>query len=380
MSACTGQVYAVPAAYDLERHLRRKQMGRPLSKQQLFGANANNNIKVQFHNGTSSVRGYILEQTGSKRFKCIDESGNTAVCYLKDKAAGALAAGEMTITFKYDDLTVQQALKISRHRISLMYNGTLQSFPWNFSTSTTDGYWQVEEAGNAVMAGATNLEGDEDGNADYPVPGSGTFQTKTVALSGVTYSLKGTAAAVTGGIDTVANSASGLIRAKYAGHFNDALGGLPAAWTMNFFSTRTPIKRIADTYVSWGNQTDTTAQENFSMEFKGYIQVPVTDTYNFYAAVDDDCAIWIGNNALEGAPTNANYDMQGSNKSMPGSTIVNTNSRTMTASKWYPIRIWMTEYTGGSKFQLFAISSANVKYAGTDLAFAYNTATNGYNP
>ena len=355
-------------------------MGRPLSKQQLFRANANNNIKVQFHNGTASVRGYILEQTGSKRFKCIDESGNTAVCYLKDKAAAALTAGEMSITFKYDDNTVQQALKISRHRISLMYNGTLQSFPWNFSTSTTDGYWQVEEAGNAVMVGATNLEGDEDGNADYPVPGSGTYQTKTVALSGVTYSLKGTAAAVTGGIDTVANSASGLIRAKYAGHFNDTLGGLPADWDMTFFSTTPLVKRIADTYLSWGNQTDTTAQQNFSMEFKGYIQVPVTDTYNFYAAVDDDCAIWIGNNALEGAPTNANYDMQGSNKSMPGSTIVNTNSRTMTAGKWYPIRIWMTEYQGGSKFQLFAISSANVKYAGTDLAFAYNTTTNGYNP
>ena len=40
-------------------------MGRPLSKQQLFGADANNNLKVQFHNGTQSVKGYIVEQTGS---------------------------------------------------------------------------------------------------------------------------------------------------------------------------------------------------------------------------------------------------------------------------------------------------------------------------
>ena len=357
-------------------------MGRPLSKQQLFGANNNNNIKVQFHNGTSSVRGYIVKQTGSKRFKCIDEQGRTAVCYLVDKAAGALSAGEMTITFKYDDNTVQQALKISRHRISLMYNGTLQSFPWNFSTSTTDGYWQVEEAGNAVMLGATNLEGDEDANADYPVPGSGTWLTAAAAFSGMSYSLQGTAAAVTGGIDTVANSASGLLRTKYAGHFNDSLGGLPADWTMDFFETTTPVKSIADTYVSWGNQTDTVAQRNFSMEFKGYIQVPATGTYNFYAGVDDDCAIWIGNNALDANISNSNYDMQGSNKSMPNlvNPIVNANSRTMTAGKWYPIRIWMTEYQGGSKFQLFAIKSTGETYNGSDLSFAYNTATGGYNP
>jgi hypothetical protein len=353
-------------------------MGRPLSKQQLFGADAKNNIKVQFNNGTASVRGYILEQTGSKRFKCIDESGNTAVCYLQDKAAADLQAGEMSITFKYDDGTVQQATKIARHRATFLYNGETQSFPWTFDTSTTDGYWQIEEAGDAVMAGATNLEGDEDGNADYPVPGSGTYLSATTAFTGMSYSLKGTAAAVTGGIDTVPDSASGLLRTKYAGHFNDSLGGLPANWNMTFFSTTPKVKSIADTYVSWGNQTDTTAQQNFSMEFKGYIQAPASGTFNFYAGVDDDCAVWIGNNALDANISNSNYDMQGSNKSMPGSTIVNANSRTMTASKWYPIRIWMTEYSGGSKFQLFAIKSTGEKYTGTDLTFAYNNTTGGY--
>jgi len=91
-------------------------MGRPLSKQQLFDANSSNNLKVQFHNGTASVRGYIVEQTGSKRFKCIDTDGNTAVCYLVDKASADLAAGEMSVSFKYEDGTVQQATKSNRHR------------------------------------------------------------------------------------------------------------------------------------------------------------------------------------------------------------------------------------------------------------------------
>ena len=40
-------------------------MGRPLKKK-LFGANASNNLKVQFHNGTDSVPGYIVEQLGTK--------------------------------------------------------------------------------------------------------------------------------------------------------------------------------------------------------------------------------------------------------------------------------------------------------------------------
>ncbi len=144
-------------------------MGRPLSKQQFFGANSLNNIKVQFHNGTSSVKGYIVEQTGSKRFKCKDANGVTAICYLKDKASADLQSGEMSISFKYDDGTIQQATKISRHRATFLYNSVVRSYPWNFSTSTTDGEWQIEEAGtDAALTSATDLEGDEGYNWTAP--------------------------------------------------------------------------------------------------------------------------------------------------------------------------------------------------------------------
>ena len=42
-------------------------MGRPLNKR-FFGAPtaAGNEIKVQFHNGTESVNGYIVKQLGSQ--------------------------------------------------------------------------------------------------------------------------------------------------------------------------------------------------------------------------------------------------------------------------------------------------------------------------
>ena len=362
-------------------------MGRPLSKQQLFNANSKNNIKVQFHNGTASVKGYIVEQTGSKRFKCKDANGNTAICYLKDKASSALSAGEMTITFKYDDGTIQQATKISRHRISLIYGGILRSFPWNFSTSTSDGYWQVEEAGtNSAMASATDLEGD-DINGDYPVPGSGDtpYKLGATGLAGITYANVGTPYNPGGNIATVSNTASGLYRTKYDGNFTTSSAALPATWTYNFFDTATAIKSIADTYVSWGQQTDGEGlgEHNFSMEWKGYIQVPTTQNYNFYAESDDHIAMWIGT-AATGTPANNTRLLGSNNKNMPSDAatagVRGANSVTLTAGQWYPVRVWFSEHTGGCKAQIYAQGANGAKFSGSELTLAYNTATSGYNP
>ena len=360
-------------------------MGRPLSKQQLFGSNSLNNIKVQFHNGTASVKGYIVEQTGSKRFKCKDANGVEAVCYLVDKASAALAAGEMSITFKYDDGTVQQATKISRHRISLTYNGSYQSFPWNFSTSTTDGAWQIEEAGtNAAMASSVDLEGD-DINGDYPVPGSGTWKTAATALTGITYAAIGTPYNPGGNVATVSNTAAGLLRKKYDGNFTSSSNALPATWTYNFFDTATFIKEIADDYVSWGQQTDGSGlgESLFSVEWKGYVQVPTTQNYNFYAESDDHIAMWIGS-AATGTPADNTRLLGSNNKSMPGNAatagVYGANSVTLTAGQWYPVRIWFSEHTGGCKAQVYAQGADGTKLNGEDLTWAYNTATGGYNP
>jgi hypothetical protein len=144
-------------------------MGRPINKRN-FGINANNNLKVQFFNGTASVPGYIVSQRGAKKFLCSDATGARAICFLVDKAAGALTAGEMSITVKFDDGAVEQVTKIS--------GGTLTAGgvkrPWNFSVSTGDGAVQVEEAGSGInnnstagdvsddfLNAPTDLEGDE---------------------------------------------------------------------------------------------------------------------------------------------------------------------------------------------------------------------------
>jgi len=375
-------------------------MGRPLSKQQLFNANSKNNIKVQFHNGTESVRGYIVEQTGSKRFKCKDENGVIRVCYLKDKASADLLAGEMSITFKYDDGTIQQATKITRHRITVSYDGERRSFPWNFSTSTSDGKWQIEEAGTSTaMGGGTDLEQDEgptippgmspneplagSGGANNTVPGTFIATSSYVDVydaTGMTYrNISATA------VDTVPGTPiDGLYRRKYVGNFSaDYIDEANYEFDVGFMNPANgPISEAAyevDTYGGFGLRTDLDDENGYAFEWKGYIQAPATGNFNFFATVDDDCIIWIGAPATATTlgDTTSDYLFAQSGGTRNNGTV----GVAMTANKWYPIRIWFQEWAGAEKFQLGASNSADAtRYGlgGTNFAFKHNSTTKGY--
>ena len=133
---------------DLERFKGEKQMGRPLNKR-FFGTptNLGNEIKVQFHNGTGSVNGWIVKQLGSKKFRCTDGT-ETKVCTLVDRLTGAIAAGEMTITVKDDGGIARQVIKIAGRKVTL---DTGVSIAWNFSESAYDAAVEMEEAGGAVI-------------------------------------------------------------------------------------------------------------------------------------------------------------------------------------------------------------------------------------
>ena len=127
-------------------------MGRPLNKK-FFGAPTagGSEIKVQFHNGTKSVNGYIVKQLGSKKFRCTDGVATTD-CFLVDKAAGAIAAGEMSIVVKDDAGAVKQVTKISGKKVTLDTGTTIS---WNFSNATDDASVEMEEAGDASEVAAT---------------------------------------------------------------------------------------------------------------------------------------------------------------------------------------------------------------------------------
>jgi hypothetical protein len=359
-------------------------MGRPLNKR-YFGANANDNLKVQFYNGSASVPGFIVRQLGSKKFECQDADGNTAICLLVAKESADIASGEMTITVKNDAGTAGQITKIAAHKVT--FNNT--SIPWSFSTSTSDGRVQFEEAGDdESLTNATDLEGDDAPpiNGDYPVPGSGViapYKSGATALSGITYADIGTPYNPGGNVGSVSNSAAGLLRKKYDGNFSAANNSAPATWNYNFFSSATFIKEIADTYVSWGQQSDGPGlgESLFSMEWKGYVQVPTTQNYNIYAESDDHIALWIGT-AATSAPANASRLLGNANKSMPANAttagVYGANSVTLTAGQWYPIRIWFSEHTGGCKAQVYFHGADGTKYNGSGLTFAHNTTTGGF--
>jgi len=149
---------------DRTRDYKEKQMGRPINKRYFGTPTATGNqIKVQFHNGSSSVPGWIVKQKASKKFLCEDGQGNTAICRLVQTATDAanLTAGQMTISVKLDNTDVVQVKKIAA-RVMTATDGV--RYPWNFSTSTTDGAAQMEEAGTdgTVTAGADLTLGTDD--------------------------------------------------------------------------------------------------------------------------------------------------------------------------------------------------------------------------
>ena len=126
-------------------------MGRPLNKRYFGTPTAGGSeIKVQFHNGTASVNGWIVKQLGSKKFRCTD---GTAVkdCFLVDKSAAdgntpaAVTAGEMTITVKDDAGALKQVTKIAGRKVTI---DTGETIAWNFSAATDDGAVEMEEAGD----------------------------------------------------------------------------------------------------------------------------------------------------------------------------------------------------------------------------------------
>ena len=126
-------------------------MGRPLNKK-FFGAPTagGSEIKVQFHNGTASVNGYIVKQLGSKKFRCTD--GVTEKdCFLTDAAAAALTAGQMSIVIKDDGNVIRQVTKITGRQL-VTDAGT--KLGWGFGAATAT-VVEMEEAGDASEVAAT---------------------------------------------------------------------------------------------------------------------------------------------------------------------------------------------------------------------------------
>ena len=128
-------------------------MGRPLNKR-FFGAPtaAGNEIKVQFHNGTASVNGYIVKQLGSKKFRCTDGVIEKD-CFLTDVGATDLTAGQMSIVIKDDGNTIRQVTKITGRQLVTDSGSKLG---WGFGAATAT-VVEMEEAGDASEVAALTM-------------------------------------------------------------------------------------------------------------------------------------------------------------------------------------------------------------------------------
>jgi hypothetical protein len=134
-------------------------MGRPINKRYLGTPTvAGDEIKVQFHNGTASVPGWIVKQLAARRFRCTDGT-DVVDCKLVDKASAALLEGEMSITVLDDTGAPKQVTKISGRKVTV---DTGESVKWNFSDAVDDGAVEMEEAGDdAALTNADDHEGDD---------------------------------------------------------------------------------------------------------------------------------------------------------------------------------------------------------------------------
>ena len=147
-------------------------MGRPLNKR-LFttaagGATAGaNEIKVNFHNGSSVVEGTIVRQKGSKEF-IVAETGATdteVTCTLvTGKLPAALTSGEMTISVQGADNETYGVSKITGRKVTVVAPSATgsnaldgQSLAWDFAAASS-GKVKIEEAGDDDVA---NLDDDD---------------------------------------------------------------------------------------------------------------------------------------------------------------------------------------------------------------------------
>lgn len=215
------------------------------------------------------------------------------------------------------------------------------------------------------------LEGS--GGSNSNVPGTAYL---TSAASGINaaYGTRGTPYNPGGNVSTVPNSAAGIYREKYVGKPWSTYGAF-SEFDVSWFSNPShgPIGVDIYGYAGFGLRTDLGSENGYALMWRGYFQAPATGTFNFWTAgTDDDAIVWVGSAAVN--PTYANL-----NGSATGNRVLSANSVNLTAGQWYPVRMVFVEFGGAEQCQWFLQDSTHgVLYNGTDLTWAYNTATKGY--
>jgi len=198
-------------------------------------------------------------------------------------------------------------------------------------------------------------------NGSGPLPGEGSYQSSWSVIGG--YIAQGTPFDPGGGVASVNNASVGWFRTIFSGIWsNGGSNDNPGIFNGS------PNFSTADSYGGFG-QTGT--GDNYCMEWRGYIQIFNTDTYNFLTDSDDVAMFWIGTAALD--PDN-NAPLCTSNNGFQ----LNANSVNLTAGLFYPIRMRFQEWSGDERCQVYAGIVSNSLTAMNNWNLRYNANTNGY--
>ena len=113
-------------------------MGKPIAKKYLGDQESEMHIKAFFHNGTKPTPGFVVKQLGSRKFRCEDQEGNTAICSLVQrimKDPNNIEPGEMIVAVQLDEGIIVQVGKIANRNITIVSSDpTLhnKTQPWDF--------------------------------------------------------------------------------------------------------------------------------------------------------------------------------------------------------------------------------------------------------
>ena len=151
-------------------------MGRPLNKRYFANKDAGptvagNEIQVRFYDGSVlGAEGFIVKQRGTRKF-VVSPTGTDDTTYDCVLVAGVepheLTTGQMLIFVKADDDEVYTVSKITGHKATLVKNSAGnniydgKSLPWTFIADLTDGYVQIEEAGDNDIIDNTDTKVSE---------------------------------------------------------------------------------------------------------------------------------------------------------------------------------------------------------------------------
>jgi hypothetical protein len=152
-------------------------MGRPINKR-YFGTGAGNQIKVRFKTGGTEYDGYIVKQTGSKRFK-VSDGTRTITGYLVNKSTGGLANGDIIINVLTDAGTYVQATKLY-NRVAITEDNV--KIKWNFTASESDGAVQVADVEGptiVILSQPASLTVAENSPAVFSVDITGVAESNT---------------------------------------------------------------------------------------------------------------------------------------------------------------------------------------------------------